>query len=345
MTCRKGIANSRLAVRPFPIYTFGMSLPALRAWFVIHHWAGARFAVSLAISLGLILALFGQLTVAPLATDGAGQAVKAETQASPNAIAAPVLKWSYGGCYSSWCETGWYSSLAVADLNGDGQMVVLGGGYTLFALDGQTGAKIWQADPPAGSARIWPGVVVADLNGNGHLEIVTAHGGGYLRVLDRHGALLWQRRPATNELRGLAVHDLDGDGTLEIVVTGAVYSRVNTWVYEHDGTLRAGWPQLNKDSGYAFGVFNDNAAIGDLDSDGAGLELVVPSDVHYINAYKPDGAQIPAHAMYGDKGWGRVGVWESLDIEIQLTSGFTHSGSISASGWRRRVELENHADF
>ena len=24
-------------------------------------------------------------------------------------ISAPVLKWQRGGCYSSWCETGWYS--------------------------------------------------------------------------------------------------------------------------------------------------------------------------------------------------------------------------------------------
>ena len=30
-----------------------------------------------------------------------------------------VLKWAYGGCYSSWCETGWYSSPAVLDIDGD----------------------------------------------------------------------------------------------------------------------------------------------------------------------------------------------------------------------------------
>ena len=68
----------------------------------------------------------------------------------------------------------------------------------------------------------------------------------------------------------MAVYDLDGDGTLEIVVTGAVYGKVNTWVLEHDGTTRAGWPQLSNDSGHAYGVFNDNAAISDLDGDGAG---------------------------------------------------------------------------
>ena len=35
-------------------------------------------------------------------------------------VQAPVLKWKYGGCYSSLCETGWYSSPAVADLDNDG---------------------------------------------------------------------------------------------------------------------------------------------------------------------------------------------------------------------------------
>jgi hypothetical protein len=71
---------------------------------------------------------------------------------------------------------------------------------------------------------------------------------------------------------------------------------------------------LGDDSGYAYGIFNDNAAVGDLDGDGFG-ELVVPSDVHYICTYERDGSQVPANAMYGGKGWGKVGVWESLAVE------------------------------
>jgi uncharacterized repeat protein (TIGR01451 family) len=112
------------------------------------------------------------------------------------------------------------------------------------------------------------------------------------------------------------VDDLDGDGTLEIVVTAAVRSRTNTWVYEHDGTLRAGWPQLSNDSGYAWGVFNDNAALGDIDGDGAG-EIVVPSDVHFICAYERNGVQIQANAMYGDKMWGKVGVHVDHAVDLR----------------------------
>ncbi len=256
---------------------------------------------------------FAILGVVILALTAAGVALHTQA-AHPQVIQAPVLKWQHGGCYNSWCETGWYASPAVADLDGDGTMEVLAGAYTLFVLNGETGEKIDSIDTPGG--RIWPGVVVADLDGDGDAEIVIAQGGGYLYVLDPALNVVWSRQPVSNELRGLSVFDLDDDGTLEIIVTGAVGSRVNTWVYEHTGALRSGWPQLNNDSGYAYGVFNDNAAVGDIDNDGIG-EIVIPSDVHYICAYEPNGAQIPANAIYGDKGWGRVGVWESLITELR----------------------------
>ena len=270
----------------------------------------------------LLLAVFLLLTLPFLV---ASLSAAGDTTSLP-LLQTPQLKWQQGGCYTSWCETGWYSSPAVADLDGDGTMEVVASAYSIVALDGVTGELEWRlasghdrSQPGASNVgRTWPGVVIADLDGNGDLEIVTAHGGGYVSVYDHQGYFQsgWPRRPAEQELRGLAVYDLDADGSLEVIVTGAVYGKVNTWVYEHDGALRAGWPQLSNDSGYAYGVFNDNAAVGDLDGDGLG-EIVVPSDVHYICAYEANGAQIPAHPMYGGKGWGRVGVWESLAIELR----------------------------
>lgn len=242
-------------------------------------------------------------------------------------FAAPVLKWQHGGCYSSWCETGWYSSPAVIDLDGDGTNEVIGSAYSIVALDGEVGEVIWRV--PSGhdrgqpgasnSGRTWPGIVIADVDGDQSEEIVTAHGGGYVSVYELNGYFSpgWPQQPTGGlEIRGLSVSDLDMDGSLEIIASGAVYGKTNTWVYEHDGQLRQGWPQLSNESGYAYGIFNDNAAVGDLDGDGYG-ELVVPSDVHYICAYERDGLQIPANSMYGGKGWGRVGVWESPEIELR----------------------------
>jgi hypothetical protein len=246
----------------------------------------------------------------------------------------PVLKWQRGGCYSSWCETGWYSSPAVADLDGDAKPEVIGSAYSLWALNGEDGSVQWSVDPPGG--RTWPGVVVADLEGDGDLEVVVAQSGGYVSVYDHAGTIQpgWPQQPTGEELRGLSVYDLDTDGALEIVVT-ATGDESNTWVYEHDGTLRPGWPQLAGDSGYAWGVYNDNAALGDLDGDGSG-EIVVPSDVHYICAYELDGSQIPASSIYGDKGWGKVGVWESLEIELR--------GWGACNGVRKESYRTNFAD-
>lgn len=242
-------------------------------------------------------------------------------------IAAPVLKWQLGGCEDIWCETGWYSSPAVADLDNDGAPEVIASPYSLYALNGENGTIQWEVDPPG--SRTWPGVVVADIDNNGDLEVAVAQGSGYLTVYDHLGNEVWNRRPETNELRGLSAFDLDADGTLELIVT-VTGDELNTYVYEHDGSLRHGWPQLNNESGYGWGIYNDNAAIGDLDGDGLG-ELVVPSDVHYINAYEANGAQIPAHPMYDGDGWGKVGIWEDLQVELR---GWGECNGVRAESYR-----------
>ncbi len=283
------------------------------------------------------------LSVLFLAIGSIGSLPGVPTRAAPpgpQAVQAPVLKWQRGGCYSSWCETGWYSSPAVGDIDGDGQPEVIASAYSIVSLNGATGALEWRiasghdrSQPSASNVgRTWPGIVLADVDQDGSPEIVTAHSGGWVSVYTGQGYFEpgWPQRPTTNELRGLLVSDLDANGDLEIIVTAAQGSAVNTWVYEHSGALRSGWPQLNNDGGYAWGVYNANAAAGDLDGDGTG-EIVVPSDVHYINAYNPDGSPIPANAIYGGKNWGQVGIWESLATELR---GWGECNGVRAESYR-----------
>jgi hypothetical protein len=251
------------------------------------------------------------------------------------AIQAPVLKWQRGGCYTSWCETGWYSSPAVADLDGNGTMEVIASAYSVVALDGATGVLRWRVrsghdrseniDVVKDVGRTWPGIIIADVDGNGAKEIVTAHGGGVVSVYNQDGYFEegWPQKPINNEIRGLSVYDLDGDGSLEILATGALGSKTNAWVFEHTGTMRSGWPQLSNDTGYAWGVYNDNAAIADLDADGAG-EIVIPSDVHYIAAYEANGVQILANSIYGNKAWGKVGVHVAHAVDLR---GYANCGA------------------
>jgi hypothetical protein len=251
------------------------------------------------------------------------------------AVGAPVLKWEKGGCFSSWCETGWYSSPAVADLDGDGNMEVVASAYSIVVLDGATGTLKWRVNsghdrqkPNADNVgRTWPGIVIADLDHDGELEIVTAHSGGWVSVLNRDGyfkSKKWPwRAPGGRELRSLSVGDLDRDGDLEIIVGRAAGSGTNTWVLEHTGAVRWGWPRLKSgDKSSAWGTYNANIGLGDLDGDGL-PEIIVPSDTITVSAYRSDGTQLATNFMYhGHSGhdmnfWGEVPAYVDLAFETR----------------------------
>ncbi len=240
-----------------------------------------------------------------------------------------VLKWQGGGCYSSWCETGWYSSPAVANINSDPQLEVLAGSYDLVALDGETGSLEWRVE---NSSRVWPGIVVADLTGNGSLEIVVGRSGDQLTVYDLAGALLWSRSPfGAGEIRTLAAADLENDGQLEVIVGRAsAGSTQQLSVYEPDGSVRPGWPaRRDGDPGYGWGMYNQNVAVADLDGDGW-KELIGPTDTHYITALDRNGNQLPASAIYnnsnpaGSKVWSQVGVHVDHSVDLR---GYANCGS------------------
>jgi hypothetical protein len=143
-------------------------------------------------------------------------------------ISAPVLKWTRGGCRDTWCRTGWYASPAVADLDGDGKPEVIWSDYRIVVVGGEDGANRWIVNNPGGG-RAWPDPVVADVDEDGQLEIVAAHANGYVSVLRANGTPQtgWPRQATSNELRSLAVGDVDGNGDLEIAVASTVSD--NQW--------------------------------------------------------------------------------------------------------------------
>ncbi len=246
------------------------------------------------------------------------------------AIAAPVLKWQKGGCFSSWCETGWYSSPAVLDLDGDGDVEVIGGLYSLYLLDGATGTEIKRIDPEG--SRVWSDIAVEDLDHDGDLEVVSVHE-TYVHVWDHNLNLIWSRQPVAGyELRSLALYDLDHNGDLEIILA-STRSEDQWFVYEHNGSQRAGeWPQHSPDSdtnGYTSGCFNQNIAAGDMNRDGH-VEIIGSNDTHYNVAFYPDGSQVPASTIYGTlpgglpKPWSRVGMHVDLAVDLR---GYANCGS------------------
>ena len=253
-------------------------------------------------------------------------------------IQPPALKWQRGGCFNSWCETGWYASPAVADLDGDGSAEVIAAAYDLVILDGATGALEHRAD---NGSRAWPGVVVADIDADGALEIVVGRGGDQLTVYNADGSERWTRTPfGGGEVRTLAVADIDQDGHLEIVVgraSGGATQQLS--VYEPDGHVRDGWPaRRDGEAGYGWGMYNQNAAVADLTGDGY-AEIIGPTDTHYITALDRDGNQLPTHNRYnnfnpsGPKVWSQVGVHvdDAVDLRGYAECGVEHRPNFANS--------------
>jgi hypothetical protein len=245
--------------------------------------------------------------------------------APPPPVQAPVLKWQNGGCQTTWCRTGWYASPAVADLDGDNKPEVVWTDYRVVVVNGEDGSDQWVVGNPGGG-RGWPGVVVADVDNGGGLEIVTAHGGGYVTIHDASGTPLsgWPQQPTPgNELRSLAVADVDNNTDLEILVC-STRSNDQWFLFEHTGTVRSGWPVHSPDSnanGYAAGCFNENVGLADLDNDNR-AEMVGPNDTHYVVAFNDDGSPIRANAIYGqvdsqNKPWARVGFHLSHQVDLR----------------------------
>lgn len=249
------------------------------------------------------------------------------------AVSAPILKWAAKGCFSSWCQTGWYGSPAVADLDKDGKPEVIWGSYDVVAVNGEDGALQWRA---TSANRVWGGVSVADLTGDGTLEVVAGRSGDSLTVYNASGGTLWTRSPfGAGELRTQAVVDLETDGKLEIIVGRAGSGGdEQISVYDAAGNVRAGFRAPASGSpGYGWGLYNQNVAVGDLFHDGT-KELIVPTDTHYITGLDRNGNQLPVNTRYGaGKIWRQVGVHvsDSVDLRGYANCGVEHRPNFANS--------------
>lgn len=249
-------------------------------------------------------------------------------------------------------QTGWFASPLVVDLDGDGAKELIAAYYSLYVFDAE-GRQLDRADGNGG--RIFAPHVVADVEGDGVFEIACGQ---------RHEVYLYEWRdgrlqlksgwPADTtcagqspEIRGMAAADLDGNGTLEIVVTttqtqstsigGAqVFAfSLNGELYQPTGISYPAWPRYNALSGEGgdadrngqghsgFGCYGLNVGIGDIDDDPE-LEVIVTYDNHHIQAFDHDGVAHDASRYFTNRSssysgntmtWGQFIRWADPQVE------------------------------
>lgn len=181
-----------------------------------------------------------------------------------------------------------YEDVEIGDLNGDGHadLVAVGsfnGGITAYVGDG-TGHG-WREYKEAGLPKKGFGrdVKLADLNGDGRLDIVAAFSadiGSDIPFAERN-AIVWMSNgdgrfhraargiAADREHRGVAVGDVNGDGIPDLATSEVAYreNHGNLRVYLGDG--QGSWKESSEGlPGPEKGLTFAGVALADLDGDG-----------------------------------------------------------------------------
>ena len=276
-------------------------------------------------------------------------------------VSAPVRVRTMTGD-KSWAETGWYSSPGLVDLDGDGKKEIVAPFYSLFVFDGGGTTLSTIKEGAYTKGRIYAPAVVADLEGDGVMDVVAAGNEGTVAAYEwKEGGLAikpgWPASTASGgqspEGRGMAAGDLDGDGRIEVVVTTTNTSETGSQVFAFSpngklfqpaGTPWPAWPRYNTLEGEGgdadtngqgqegFGCFGLNVGIGNIDDDPQ-QEVIATYDNHFINAFKPDGTSVLASPYFTNRGseyegqrftWGQFIRW--VDPAVEESHYHLHTG-------------------
>lgn len=202
---------------------------------------------------------------------------------------------------------------------------------------GDIQTPIWTVDmphrcgPPATCEASSP--AVADITGDGIVDVVVGTSNGHVVAVRHNGTLLWDQDTAVHfgmaansqQINASpAVADIDNDGDMEIVVgTGTLFESTCTQggviAYDHNGTFL--WRFLTYDqyvppTGCRDSVFS-TPALGDLDNNGD-LEIVFGSFDKRIYVLHHNGA-LDSHFPVDSHHIQRFPTWEVLQGRLADT--------------------------
>lgn len=217
------------------------------------------------------------------------------------------------------------SSPAFGDIDKDGDIeIIIARDGTVYAFE-KNGKNVFGWPVIVSDQRIDAPPTLADMNGDGYLEIFIQDVNGVFFVLDYRGNKLfqWNSKHQFSPWSGddsnipISIGDIDGNGDLEIVgvsYVGEIY------VKNHDGSDFEGWPQFID----LFYVYGRNAPIlADVDGDGD-TEIFV-AGFGYIDSSKGlSGGIVYGFDSYGNilDGWPKYGLCPRLTggCDLKITS-------------------------
>jgi|GEM_PF-998876 len=179
----------------------------------------------------------------------------------------------------------------VADINGDGVPDVVFTTYQygehlaeerdgiLRVVSGDSGSPIFSITDPTLQTHPLASVTIADIDDDGRAELITLDEGCRMIVFEHDGAFKWRGAERVDDSiarnrcwASISAADLDGDGSVELVIGKSVYTS--------DGTLL--WKGAHA-TGALFSGTAQHSVVADLDLDGK-LEVIAGP-----TAYRADG--------------------------------------------------------
>jgi hypothetical protein len=154
----------------------------------------------------------------------------------------------------------------------------------------------WPKDyhSPTQSSPLLYDPVAGDIDGDGDLEVlvIARYNSSDLSFImawhmeNGHEVTGWPVYfESSDPLRCIALGDLEGDGTLEVIAVRSEVTNFNDFVYAFrgDGKLADGWPAMATDTAYSKRC---SLSVGDIDCDGH-AEIVASFGNERLNDYQP----------------------------------------------------------